>query len=209
MFEGLSLLQIGMVLVAILLSMSIHEALHAFMAHKLGDTTAHDEGRLTFNPLAHIDLLTTVLLPVGLIVLGLPPFFIAKPVPFRPDAVKFGDFGAAMVGVIGPISNFVLAAIAGLLLSVTDIGYSGLAGDFLMLFLLVNVAFFVFNMIPFPPLDGSRLLYAFAPDFLRRIMVQIEMLGLPVIILFMLIVYPFIAPVVVNVMQNVVNLLLW
>lgn len=209
MFVDLTLLQIGMVLGAILISMSIHEALHAFMAHYLGDSTAHDEGRLTINPLAHIDIFMTVLLPISLIALGLPPFFIAKPVPFRPDMVRYGEFGAALIGVIGPLSNLVLAAIAGAILSLGGFSITGHMADFLFLFLSVNVAFFVFNMIPFPPLDGSRLLYAFAPDAVRRVMAQVESLGLMGIVIFMLVAYPLIGSTVVNVMQSVYDLLLW
>ena len=102
------------VLVSIIVSMSIHEATHGFVAHRLGDTTAHEEGRLTLNPLKHVDVMTTVLLPMVLIIVGLPPIFAAKPVPFDPDRLRYEEFGMALVGVAGPLTNLVLAALAAL-----------------------------------------------------------------------------------------------
>ena len=90
--------------------MAVHEAMHGFVAHWLGDDTAAQAGRLTLNPLKHIDIVTTILLPVVLILTTGTPFFAAKPVPFNPIRVKWGEYGAALVGVAGPLTNFVLAA---------------------------------------------------------------------------------------------------
>ena len=186
------LTNIIIVIVVILLSMTLHEAMHAFMAHWLGDTTASDLGRITLNPLAHIDIYTTLLLPVGLILLGLPPILAAKPVPFNPSRVKYEEFGAALVGIIGPLTNLFLAAVSAIFLRILvlpDVAFTALA-----VFCAINVAFFVFNMIPFPPLDGSRLLYAVAPEPLQRVMYQIESLGFTAIILFFVILVPVIGP---------------
>src|SRR5882724_9937047 len=116
MFLGLSTLELGLFLGALLLAMATHEAMHAFVAHWLGDDTAERAGRLTLNPLKHVDLLTTVLLPLLLILVHLPPIFIARPVPFNPDRVRFGDFGAALVAIAGPFTNLALAAIAAIFL---------------------------------------------------------------------------------------------
>lgn len=172
--------------------MGIHEAVHAYTAHWLGDDTAHDEGRITLNPLAHIDIFTTLLLPIGLIIVGLPPVFAAKPVPFNPDRVKYEEFGAALVGIAGPLSNLVMAVIAAGILRIFAL--PEVMFTFMLLFCAINVSFFVFNMIPFPPLDGSRLLYAFAPEPLQKVMYQIESLGFTAILIFIVLFVPVIGP---------------
>ena len=206
MFEGLSGLGIVVLLGSILVSMTVHEAMHAFTAHYLGDSTAQDEGRLTLNPLAHIDLFATVLLPVAMVAMGLPPLFIAKPVPFRPDMVRYGEFGAALVGIAGPLTNFVLAVFGSIIFHIAAAGT--LLNDVAMMFTQVNIAFFVFNMIPWPPLDGSRLLFAVAPRGVQQIMMQIEALGLMSIFIFFTIYVLFLAEPVYNIMQAISQWLL-
>jgi Zn-dependent protease len=188
--------------------MTIHEAMHAFTAHWLGDTTAKDQGRLTLNPLKHIDLFTTILLPLLLILVGLPPFFIAKPVPFNPARVRFEEFGAALIGVVGPLTNFILACLGAGLIRGFSIASGTSLFNVLSIFVVVNLGFFVFNMIPFPPLDGSRLLYAIAPEPLQDFMYRIESGGLIVIILFMLLLFPVIIPVVSTIISHLYQFLL-
>ena len=92
---------LAIIFVSIIVSMGFHEAMHAFVSHWLGDPTAKDLGRLTLNPFKHIDIYTTVLLPLLLIIMGLRPFFVAKPVPFDPSRVKHEEFGAALIGIAG------------------------------------------------------------------------------------------------------------
>src|SRR5690606_32098974 len=99
------------ILGVILFSMTFHEAMHAFMGFWLGDDTAKREGRLTLNPIRHIDPFLTILLPLGLAIIGGPIFGGAKPVPFRPDRVRGGDWGAALVAAAGPLTNFLIAFI--------------------------------------------------------------------------------------------------
>ena len=185
--ENIDFTYLAVVFGSILISMTLHEAMHAFMGHWLGDDTAKLQGRLTLNPLAHIDPFTTVLLPLMLVLIGAPPFGAAKPVPFNPYKVKFGEYGAALVGLAGPLTNFVLAALAGLAVHLLPVGPD--LGAILRVFAIVNISFFVFNMIPFPPLDGSRVLYAFAPDAVRSFMERIEAMGFMAIIFFMLLFY--------------------
>ena len=206
MFADLTFSGILTVLGCLLVSMTAHEAMHAFTAHALGDTTAQEQGRLTLNPLKHVDIFLTVLLPTVLMLLHQPPFFIAKPVPFDPSRVKYEEYGAALVAIAGPFTNFLLACLGALVLRFA--GLSSGAVQVVDTFVVVNILFFVFNMIPFPPLDGSRLLYAFAPDFLREIMAQIERLGFTGIIVFMLILFPVISPAVSNAENAIYHFLL-
>lgn len=208
MFSGLGVTQILIVLVSLLLSMAIHEAVHAYVAHWLGDTTAQDMGRLTLNPLKHIDLFTTILLPILLIAFNAPPFFIAKPVPFNPQRVKFGEYGAALIGIAGPLTNLALAILASIIVRVLGSGMSADIFTAMLLFIEVNVAFFVFNMIPFPPLDGSRLLYAFAPEPLQRLMYQIESAGFLTILFFMFVIFQFIGGGIVTIESHVAQFLI-
>jgi len=196
------------VFVSILLSMSLHEAMHAFTGHWLGDTTASDQGRLTLNPLKHIDIFTTVLLPLVLILLGLMPFFAAKPVPFNPSRVRHGEFGAALVGLAGPLTNLLLAILTAGILRTIGGGLDPSWLNILQIFLLVNIGFFVFNMIPFPPLDGSRLLYAFAPEPLQNAMMRIEYMGFSAILLFMFVLFPILSPIIQTVDEWLLKVLL-
>ncbi|MCL5113064.1 MAG: site-2 protease family protein [Patescibacteria group bacterium] len=208
MFGNMSILDIGLFFVSILIGMTIHEASHGYMAHLLGDHTAKDEGRLTLNPLKSIDLLTTILLPLVLVIFGLMPFFVAKPVNINPRNLKFDEFGLALVGLAGPISNFLLAVIAGIIfrLGVNSLNY--VEAQFLVLFAEINISLFIFNLIPFPPLDGSRLLYALAPENIKDIMNKIESLGFISILIFMLLIFQFIATPVFNLELHILNFLL-
>lgn len=201
---------IGIVLFlgALLLSMAFHEAMHAFMSHWLGDDTAYHEGRLTLNPLAHIDLITTIAVPLVLVLMGLPPILAAKPVPFNPYRVRFEEFGAALVGLAGPVSNLLLAIATAGILRAGNFMPSSLMVDALVTLLQVNVALFVFNMIPIPPLDGSRVLYAFAPDPVRRVMEQIESIGILGIMMILFLLLPVLGPFITEANQSLLRVLL-
>lgn len=193
----LSLTTIAFFLLFLIVSLSFHEAMHAFTAYWLGDTTAKEEDRLTLNPLRHVDPFMTILLPLGLLLLGLPPFLIAKPVPFNPFRVRWGDFGAALVGLSGPLSNLLLALVAVSGMRLLGVAVGTTTYELFTMFIELNIAVFVFNMIPFPPLDGSRVLYAFAPEPVRAVMRQIEAFGLAGIFVFMFLLFPLLRPVVV------------
>jgi Zn-dependent protease len=136
-----------------------------------------------------------VLLPLILVLSHLPPFGAAKPVPFNPYKLKYQEFGTAIVGLAGPLANMVMAIIGGLVLRLTGNIDATIWVTWWWLFLVINVGFFVFNLIPFPPLDGSRVLYAFAPEFVQKIMVQIESFGFMTIIIFMLFLFPVVSPI--------------
>lgn len=170
-------LRIVIVLGVILFSMTLHEVMHGFVAYWLGDDTAKLEGRLTLNPIKHIDPILTLALPLILAVIGGPIFGGAKPVPFNPARVKYKEWGAALVALAGPLTNFVIAFIFFGVYALAG-GPEGIVGQILTTVVLVNLGFFVFNMIPVPPLDGSRVIYALAPDFVRRGMEVVEQYGI-------------------------------
>ena len=204
------ILEIIIVLIIILLSMTIHEAMHAFMGYVLGDNTAKEEGRLTLNPIRHIDPVMTILLPLIMVILHTPVFGGAKPVPFNPNRVRFGDWGAALVALSGPITNLIIAFIAfgvGVFSGVinnTGAVQSTIFGLIISTAVSVNLGFFVFNMLPIPPLDGSRILYAVAPDSIRGVMQKIEQNG---ILLVMIIVVLF-SDVIGQVMSGCIQAIL-
>jgi Zn-dependent protease len=205
MFSDLSFGDIIIVVISLIFSIGFHEAMHAFVAHKLGDHTAAEQGRITLNPLKHVDLITTIALPAVMMLFHLPPILIAKPVPFDPEQVRHGEYGAAMMAVAGPLTNLVLAAIAAVIVR------AGATGDILhalILFIALNIGLFVFNMLPIPPLDGSRLLYAFAPEPLQRVMYQIEQFGFVALILILLVLSPFISPIISNISDAIARFLL-
>lgn len=168
---------IALVIAVVLLSMTFHEAMHAYTSYWLGDDTAKAQGRLTLNPIAHIDPFLTLALPVMLAILGLPIFGGAKPVPFNPGRVRYEEFGAALVGVAGPLTNLLIAFILFAVYALAGTP-DGFVGDVLRVGITVNLGFFIFNMLPIPPLDGSRLLYALAPDSFRGVMETIERQGI-------------------------------
>src|SRR5437868_5135511 len=170
----------------LLLSMSIHEMMHAFAANWLGDDTARLQGRLTINPLVHIDPFLTIAVPLLLLLSGAPPFGAAKPVQVNFSRLKYDEFGGAIVGVIGPLTNLILAVLASIIFKQFNISYGGLAYQVIGMAVLINVGFFLFNIIPWPPLDGSRLLYAFAPEPLQELMQSIERMGLMSLVIFLL-----------------------
>jgi Zn-dependent protease len=205
MLTGLSISDLGIFIVTLLISLGVHEAMHAFVAHRLGDSTAADEGRLTLNPLKHIDFVTTILLPVGMLIVGLPPILIAKPVPFDPNQVRFGEYGSALVALAGPFSNLALAGLAALAyrMGMVDAGLL----NALTVFMSVNITLFIFNMLPLPPLDGSRLFYAFAPEPVQRVMYTLESMGFVPLILILLVLSPVIGPITSNIREAIFTFL--
>lgn len=206
MLTSLTLTNILLLIGAIIVSIGIHEAMHAYTAHALGDDTAHDEGRLTLNPFAHIDPLTTVALPAVLILAGLPPILAAKPVPFRPDLVRGGEWGAALVGLAGPFTNLVLAAIGAAVFQLFSL--DGVFYNAVVIFIQVNVGMFIFNMLPIPPLDGSRLLYAVAPEPVQRVMASVEQYGVFIILGLFIVASPVLGPILRDLNNAVLNFLL-
>lgn len=156
-------------LVILLFSAIVHEVMHGVVAEKLGDDTARVEGRITLNPLPHIDPFGSVLLPLFLMLVGSPVILgAAKPVPVNFNNLRNPKRGMALVSLAGPLSNLGLAILFAIPLKLGLV--TTLSAEILVQAVLINLVLFVFNLIPIPPLDGSKVLAALAPD---RIMYQI------------------------------------
>ncbi len=179
------MLSLVILLPVLLFSMAIHEMMHALASDQLGDDTARVMGRLTINPLLHIDPIWTVAVPL-LLLLSHSPFLFgaAKPVPVNFNRLRFGAWGGAIVGAIGPLTNLVIAAIGALLFKQLSPVVDSTLYEVLRITIVLNIGLFVFNMIPWPPLDGSRVLYAFAPQPLKEFMESVESIGIAGLLIF-------------------------
>ncbi|HSX31514.1 MAG TPA: site-2 protease family protein [Candidatus Saccharimonadales bacterium] len=203
MLHGLTITNVLIILVCLVVAMTVHEFMHAYVGFRLGDTTAMEHGRISFNPLHHIDPIMTILLPAITLVLFQFPFLAAKPVPFDPRRLKYDEYGAAMLAAAGPLSNLAMAFATALLLRLVDFG--GFLNQALAFFVELNVALAIFNLVPIPPLDGSRVLYAFAPEPVQELMQRIEPFGF--FIIFALVLWGGAGGVLVHLNDWVLNLL--
>lgn len=181
--------------IIIIPSAIIHEIAHGAMALHLGDPTARDAGRLTLNPLAHIDVWGTILMPISLFLIsgGSFMFAYAKPVPYNPYNIK-NKYGELLVAIAGPISNFVLAVIFAL--SYRFLPFNELAHSFLSILVFANIALAIFNLVPIPPLDGSKILYLFIPKENFALRIFLEKYGWFILLFFLFFGFSFIAPII-------------
>lgn len=152
--------------VAIIVSVVVHEFCHGLAAYSQGDMTAKNQGRLTLNPIPHIDPLGTIIIP-GMLLLLQSGFLIgwAKPVPFNPYNLRNQRYGPVWVALAGPLSNFVLFLVAGMALKdlITVLPGTNALLFFLSTFAVTNFVLAVFNILPIPPLDGSKVLFGLLP----------------------------------------------
>lgn len=185
-----------------------HELAHGGVAYLLGDRTAKDSGRLTLNPLKHIDPYMSILVPVILYILRAPVFGGAKPVPVNYYNLKGKEWGMALVAVSGPLTNFLLALVSFLVGHYTGLiyGAGGEIPEFIFLELVyINLGFMVFNLIPIPPLDGSRVLYAISPDFFRDFLAKMERYGVIVVYLLILVFGQFFSELMANGINGILH----
>lgn len=164
-------------IIVLIFSAIIHEYMHGFAAHRLGDDTAKNAGRLTLNPLAHLDWLGSFFLPLMMILSGVG-FVIgwAKPVPYNPYNLRDRKYGDAKVALAGPLSNLAVAVAFGLILKFVPFISLTFAG-LLSVIIYINLLLMVFNLLPIPPLDGSKVLATFLPVDLRERYLRHERFG--------------------------------
>ena len=158
-------------IVILIFSATLHEVSHGYVAYSLGDPTAKLQGRLTLNPLKHLDPFGSVILPLLMYIstAGALVFGWAKPVPYNPYNLRGGKWGPVYVALAGPLSNLVLAIIFSLFIRFAPITLSPSFLGIIILIVVINVLLAVFNLIPIPPLDGSKLLFALLPLKARQL----------------------------------------
>ncbi len=173
----------------------IHEYAHGWMADRLGDPTAKYAGRLSLNPMVHIDWWGTILMPLTLFVLSNGSFLFAyaKPVPYNPYNLKNKKWGPAMVGLAGPMANFLLAFGFAMLIRILPV--SNLT-NFFFIIVYANVLLLVFNLVPIPPLDGSKILYAILPDSMNNVKIFLERYSFFILMIFIFFLFSWIVPVI-------------
>ncbi|MEK7500979.1 MAG: site-2 protease family protein, partial [Patescibacteria group bacterium] len=192
----------------LILSVVIHEVSHGYAAYMMGDPTAKNAGRLTMNPIKHLDMMGSVIVPL-LLVLFRSPFLFgwAKPVPYNPYNLKNQKWGPGIVAAAGPLSNFLTAGVFGLVSAFVPLAGSlkisvaantimsfGLQGgdyavalySFFVMIVWINVFLGIFNLVPIPPLDGSKVLFSFLPYRWLNIQVFLEHYGFFILVIFIL-----------------------
>lgn len=203
-----TILSVFIVFTVVLGSVILHELAHGIVAYWLGDHTAKDAGRLSLNPFKHIDPVMSILVPVVLYLLRAPVFGGAKPVPINPHNLKWKEWGMALVAIAGPFTNFLISFLSFLVGHFTGWIY-GSGGDVLSFIILelimINLGFMIFNLIPIPPLDGSRVLYAIAPDGFRNFMVSVERYGFIIVYMMIFLFGEVFSSLMINGMQGVLN----
>ncbi len=180
----------------LIFSVVIHEISHGYAAYFLGDPTAKYAGRLSINPLKHLEFIGSVVVPFITSLTGFA-FGWAKPVPFNPYNLRAKKWGEAIVAIAGPLSNLFIALVFSLVFRFVDISSLGESSVYMLsMIILVNISLAVFNLVPIPPLDGSRILGSVLPYQFRYIQDKLEQNALVLILIFVFFLWDFVAPVV-------------
>ncbi|HUD90299.1 site-2 protease family protein [Sphingobium sp.] len=188
-----TIIQAGALILPLVIGIVFHEVAHGMMARRLGDPTAHEQRRLSLNPLRHVEPVGTVVLPGMLALAGAPVFGWAKPVPVNRERLNNPRFGMMAVALAGPLSNLILAAIGAVLLGLmarTDATGGILAFIALNLrnFVLINIFLALFNLLPIPPFDGSHVVEGLLPRGAARAYAKLRPYGFPLLFLLLLVV---------------------
>lgn len=189
----------------IILSVVIHEYMHGWAAERQGDDTARLAGRLTLNPIPHIDPMGTIFVPLMLLLL--PGNFLigwAKPVPYNPFNLRNRRWGPALVAAAGPAVNLFIAIIFGLIIRSIPVSIYTV---FLSRIVEINILLAVFNLVPIPPLDGSKILFSLLPDnkFWWQFKINIERYGMILVLVFIFFFWNLIAPIIQGLYQILVG----
>ena len=192
-------------LIVLLFSAVIHELSHGFVANRLGDPTARYMGRLTLNPLKHIDMFGTIILPLILFISRAPFIFgYAKPIVINPYNLKNQKRDMAIVGLSGPLSNIGIALLFSIILQVLPVDSGlGVVGIFFAIIVQINITLAVFNLIPIPPFDGSRLVMFFLPITGQRFYNRLESQPILSLMIGVFIFYYLISPLIMNPLMSV------
>ncbi|MEK7133434.1 MAG: site-2 protease family protein [Patescibacteria group bacterium] len=192
----------------LIMSVVIHEVSHGFSANALGDPTARLQGRLTLNPFKHLDPMGSIVVPAITYLIGGFIFGWAKPVPYNPYNLKNQKWGPGAVAAAGPLANILIAVIFGLMIRF------GAANDFIpnafleiiTLIVFINIVLAVFNLVPIPPLDGSKVLFSFLPYRWRHIQIFLEQYGFFILLIFIFFFWSIILPVVFGLFRLITGL---
>jgi len=195
-------------IVALLYSVVIHEVSHGAVAYSLGDPTAKNLGRLTLNPIKHLDMFGSILLPLILVILRSPFIFgYAKPVPYNPLNLRDRKYGPAKVAIAGPASNIALAVLFGLTLRfLPDIFSSSLVPELLTIVVTLNLFLAIFNLFPIPPLDGHWLLMTFLPAKFDAIRVILYRYSFILLLMFLFFIFPLLIPLIRELFQLITGI---
>ncbi|MEA3452894.1 MAG: site-2 protease family protein [Patescibacteria group bacterium] len=205
-------LEILIAIIIFLFSVVFHEVAHGWVAYALGDPTAKYAKRLTLNPLKHLDPVGSIILPGILILMnffgtGGIIFGWAKPVPVNPRNFKDQKYGSAKVAIAGPLANISLALIFGLILRFLPGFYPTQGIAFIFLYIVqINLILAVFNLMPFPPLDGSHILFAFLPRSAEKIKIFLSQYGLFVLIFIIFFLFEYIIKIVIWLMTLITGI---
>ena len=198
-------------LAVLLMSVVIHEVSHGIVALWQGDPTAKLMGRLTLNPIKHLDIWGSFLVPLMLFVFSGGNFLFgwAKPVPYNPYNLRNQKWGPAMVGLAGPAANFLIAIVFGLALRffpVSDVVFIQNLAQIFVIIVMLNILLGVFNLVPIPPLDGSKLLFSVLPPHMRHIQEFLERYGFIILLFFIFFAFQVIFPIVGGIFRLITGL---
>ncbi|HHE76378.1 MAG TPA: site-2 protease family protein [Candidatus Parcubacteria bacterium] len=185
-------------IIVLLFSIIIHELAHGGMAYYLGDPTAKYSGRLTLNPLKHLDPVGSIILPLILIIIKSPILFgWAKPVPINPYNFRDQKYGTLKVSLAGPGANLIIALFFGLMLRfIYPVAFLSDFAQMLSYIVYINILLAVFNLIPIPPLDGSHILFTFLPESMNEVKVFLQQFGFIILLFVIFFFFDWIAVVI-------------
>jgi Zn-dependent protease len=194
----------------LIMSIVIHEVSHGFMAEYFGDNTARNAGRLTLNPLKHLDLFGSILLP-AVLVLSHSPFLFgwAKPVPYNPNNLRDRKWGTIWVAAAGILANFLIAIVFGIIIRLSS-SFAMPASFYFITsaIVIVNLALAIFNLVPIPPLDGSKILFSFLPESYFSFILAYERYSLVLLLVFVVFFSNYLYPILAFLFHLITGLLL-